>query len=114
MITPQSTPAEVVAARAEGFDRGWSAAMTYAIRLFWQTECLAIADSFDRSAADCVLKIHTLTTPDNAHAKAIAMWSERAERCRARAAQYREWADGKKSKPLYEVQTRPWLRGDDE
>lgn len=111
MITRDSTPAEV--ARAE-FDRGWRLAMTYAVRLFWQGVCEQDAIGFDLRVEECVLKIHMLTRPNNAHAEAIAMWSARAERCRARAAQYREWADGKESKPLYEAQTRPWLRGDDE
>lgn len=108
MITPQSTPAEVIA------HRGYVAGVEDTIRLYWQTECLVTADHFDRNAAECVLQTHVLARSDNKNAEAIAMWSARADRCRARAAQYREWAYGKESKPLYEVQTRPWLRGDDE
>ena len=114
MTTAASAPADVTAARAEGFDRGWALAMTYAVRLFWQSVCLDLASSFDGNVQTCAIQTHVLARSDNKNAEAIAMWSERAERCRARAAQYREWADGKKSKPLYEVQTRPWLRGDDE
>lgn len=111
MTTLQPAPADV--ARAE-FDRGWRLAMAYAIRLFWQGVCLDLADGFDKNVQTCVLKTCLLARADGENDDEIATWNARAERCRARAAQYREWADGKESKPLYEVQTRPWLRGDDE